>query len=159
MVCSRQGNHDKIRRKPVSSYRIVPSFAAMPHDIRHIRDIELLVDSFYAKARRDEHLGPVFNTIIGDDWSHHLPVMYRFWSTVLFGEPGYSGQVIAQHISIDRTIPLEAVHYKRWETLFVATVDELFSGPKAEEAKKRAGLMLQLIRMKVEDARGGKTIL
>lgn len=131
----------------------------MKEDIRSQEDVELLVNSFYDKARLDPLLGPVFNTIIGDDWSHHLPVIYRFWSTVLFGEPGYSGNVIAQHIAIDKAMPLEEAHYQRWGELFYATIDEHFNGPKAEEARKRATLMLQLIRLKVEAARSGKSLL
>lgn len=131
----------------------------MKVDIQSHQDVELLVDNFYSKARVDPLLGPVFNTIIGDDWSQHLPLIYRFWSTVLFGEPGYSGNVIAQHIAIDKVMPLTEEHYQRWGELFYATVDEHFSGSKAEEAKKRAGLMLQLIRMKVDAARSGKSLL
>ena len=29
-------------------------------------------------------------------------------------------------------------HFQRWQALFFLTVDELFAGPKAEEAKLRA---------------------
>ena len=35
-------------------------------------------------------------------------------------------------------LPVEKAHFDRWLELFLATVDENFSGPKAEEAKGRA---------------------
>ena len=35
-------------------------------------------------------------------------------------------------------LPVEKAHFDRWLELFLATVDELFAGPKAKEAKGRA---------------------
>jgi hypothetical protein len=34
-------------------------------------EISTLVDTFYAKVRRDPDIGPIFNAIVGD-WPHHL---------------------------------------------------------------------------------------
>lgn len=122
-------------------------------------DIQLLVNSFYEQARKDGILGPVFNTIIGDDWSHHLPVMYTFWSTILLGGPGYSGNVIGKHIEIDKRMPLTQTHYDRWLQLWHETTDRLFSGPVAEDAKKRGGLMIQLIQFKTDAARNNNQFI
>jgi len=127
-------------------------------DIETEADIELLVDRFYEKVRKDGTLGPVFNTIIGDDWSHHMPLLYRFWSTILLGGPGYSGNVIGKHIEIDRRMPLSEAHYERWLQLWGETTGQLFAGEKAAEAQKRAGLMMQLIRFKIEAAHKGNFI-
>jgi len=125
----------------------------MKEDITGGKDIELLVNSFYEKVRSDDTLGYIFNTIIGDDWSHHLPIMYQFWGTVLFTTGGYKGNVIQKHINIDKQIPLQKEHYDQWLLLWNATVDELFEGPVAAEAKNRASLMLHLISMKVDWSR------
>jgi hemoglobin len=128
-------------------------------EIETEEDIQLLVDSFYDKVKEDAVLGPVFNTIIGADWSHHLPVIYRFWSTVLLGGPGYSGNVVGRHIEIDRKMPLSEIHYQQWLQLWSETLDRLFTGEKAAEAKKRAGLMMQLISFKIDAARNGKNFI
>ncbi|PZF72374.1 group III truncated hemoglobin [Taibaiella soli] len=120
-------------------------------DISTQDDVVLLVDSFYDRVRNDNTIGPIFNNII-EDWSHHLPKMYRFWGTVLFGEPGYSGNTIATHIAIDKKFPLKEEHYASWIGLWKSTVDSLFAGEKAEEAKKRGMLMIQLINFKVDDS-------
>jgi hemoglobin len=128
-------------------------------DIASHEDIVLVVDSFYDKVRKDDLLGNIFAKIIGEDWSHHLPVMYRFWETILLNKPGYTGNPIRKHIDVDKQVLLELPHYNRWLQLWSETIDMLFSGTVADEAKNRASLMMNLIRIKVESARLGKNIL
>jgi hemoglobin len=128
-------------------------------DVQTRVDVELLVNTFYDRVKADEVIGYIFNEIIGQDWSHHLPVMYMFWETILLQKPGYMGNPVGKHIEIDRRIALKQEHFDRWLQLWHQTVDDLFSGTIAEEAKKRAGLMIELIKMKVDMARNNKTIL
>lgn len=127
-------------------------------DIGTEADIERLVNDFYGRVREDAVLSPVFNTIIGNDWSAHLPIMYSFWQTILLQKGNYSGNPVQKHIAIDKRTPLQPEHYERWLQLWTATVNELFAGPVANEAIKRATLMLQLISTKVQWARDGKLI-
>lgn len=122
----------------------------MNKDITERADIELLINSFYDVVRKDEAIGYIFNDIIGDDWSHHLPIMYQFWESILFSKPGYSGNPIKKHIDIDKRMPLEQAHFTRWLELWNAAVDNLFEGENAAQAKNRAMLMANLINMKVE---------
>lgn len=131
----------------------------MKKDISNISDIQTLVDSFYDKVKIDATIGFIFDRIIGDDWSAHLPIMYNFWNTVLLGEAGYTGNPVMKHIALDKQIPLQQSHYDTWLTLWTETVDELYTGSVAEDAKKKAGNMLQLISMKVNMARDGKAIM
>lgn len=128
-------------------------------DINDSNDIEVLVNTFYDEVKKDEYIGHIFHKIIGDDWSHHLPIMYSFWSMVLLGKQGYSGNPVRKHVEVDRRVELKDEHYNRWLQLWNATVDSLFAGERAEEAKKRAVLMMQLISMKVQAARDNKSIL
>lgn len=128
-------------------------------DITGREDIELLVNTFYGRVRSDETIGYIFQNIIGDDWSHHLPIMYGFWETVLFGKAGYAGNPVRKHIEVDKAIPLTEEHYNRWQLLWNTTVDSLFTGDVATEAKKKAATMIQLISMKVSMARDNKSIL
>lgn len=131
----------------------------MIQDITNRQDVEQLVNTFYDKVKADTTIGHIFQTIIGDDWSHHLPVMYSFWETVLFGKAGYVGNPIKKHIDLDKQIPLEKAHYDRWQALWNETVDALFAGPIADDAKYKAGNMVNLISMKVVMARDGKSIM
>lgn len=128
------------------------------NDIINRQDIERLINIFYDKVKADDTIGYIFHNIIGNDWSHHLPIMYQFWETVLFNKPGYTGNPVKKHIEIDKTLPLQPEHFTRWLTLWNETINELFAGPAADEAKKRASLMMQLISMKIDMSREGKFI-
>src|ERR1043165_8016614 len=128
-----------------STVKIHVNFRVMRSDITTRNDIELLVNTFYEHVRKDDTIGYIFNAIIGEDWSHHLPIMYRFWESVLLSKPGYAGNAVKKHIDLDRKITLEKKHFERWIELWNRTVDSLFAGEVAELAKNRAFLMANLI--------------
>ena len=102
-------------------------------DIATEADIRLLVDTFYAKVNHDALLDPVFNGFAQVDWPQHLPRMYDFWSSLLLGTTRYHGRPFPKHVPL----PIDATHFQRWVALFEANVNELFAGPRAEEAKVR----------------------
>lgn len=108
-------------------------------DIVERKDIELLVNTFYEKVKDDAKLGPVFSHV---DWPRHLPTMYQFWSSIILGEQSYRGQPFAKHVHL----PIDATHFTRWLELFTQTVDETFSGEKAEEIKHRAASIASLFQ-------------
>lgn len=58
----------------------------MKKDIQNRPDIELLVNTFYEKAREDKVLGYIFDNVAKTDWESHLPKMYSFWASILLGE-------------------------------------------------------------------------
>ena len=121
----------------------------MKQDISAIKDIQTLVDSFYTEVRKDEYLGPVFHSKVGDRWPEHLEKMYRFWQTILLNERTYAGRPFPPHARL----PIEQRHFDRWLSLFHATVDALFSGEKADEAKWRASKMAELFALKLQHFR------
>jgi hemoglobin len=118
-------------------------------DILTIEDIKKLVDTFYGKVRQDELLAPIFNEKIGDQWPKHLEKMYTFWQTVLLGEQTYYGSPFPKHAQL----PVDKMHFQKWIELFNQTVDELFQGEKATEAKLRAGKMAEMFNSKIEYSR------
>lgn len=118
-------------------------------DIETKSDIEKLVNSFYAKAMKNETIGYFFNTIEAEKWQAHLPVMYSFWASILLGEATYKGNVMHKHIDLNQLKPLEKSHFDTWLNLFLTTVDELFEGEVADEAKRRANLMSDLMQFKI----------
>ena len=103
------------------------------HDIQSSKDIRLLVDSFYGNAKKDPLLGPTFEQAISD-WQDHLPTMYQFWERLLFGLSDYSGNPFQKHLNLS----LGKEHFTIWVKIFIRTIDENFSGLKAEEAKRLA---------------------
>lgn len=107
-------------------------------DITSREDIERVVDAFYALVQADDRLAPIFNDVAKVDWDAHLPRMYDFWEAVLFGAAGFKGNPLAAHRALARRTPLTAEAFDRWLALFHSTVDRLFAGPVADEAKLRA---------------------
>jgi hemoglobin len=128
-------------------------------DINNSGDIENLINAFYDEVKQDDVIGHIFHSIIGEDWSHHLPVMYRFWDMVLLGKQGYAGNPVRKHVEVDNRVELKQEHYNRWLQLWRTTIDSMFAGPRALEAKQRAELMMNLISMKVQASRDNKSIL
>jgi len=112
--------------------------ATVRSDIRSRDEVVRLVDAFYSRVRADDLLGPIFDEVARVDWSEHLPKMYAFWESILFGAGTYRGNPLAAHLALARKTPLTTEAFDRWVSLFQATVDELFEGPVAEEARVRA---------------------
>lgn len=124
-------------------------------DIADISDIQLLVNTFYDSVKKDDTIGHFFHKIIGEDWSHHLPLMYSFWNMVLFAAPGYKGNPVQAHIGIDAKIPITKPDFDRWLQLWTATIDSLFEGEIAEMAKNKGALMANMMQIKIDMAHLG----
>ena len=103
-------------------------------DIGTEADIKKLVDTFYDRVNADPLLAPVFNEVAQVNWPAHLPLMYDFWSGLLLHTSRYQGQPFRQHLPL----PIAGPHFAQWLVLFLRTVDELFAGAVADEAKLRA---------------------
>lgn len=116
-----------------------------PTDIITLEDIKTLVDTFYTKVQLHPILSPVFNERIQDKWPEHLQKMYSFWQTILLEEYTYFGRPFPPHAQL----PVDATHFDAWLQLFNKTVDELFTGDKATEAKWRAGKMAEMFQLKL----------
>lgn len=114
-------------------------------EIQSKDEIKELVDSFYDKVNRDPLLSPVFNDFAGVNWEKHLPVMYSFWGSILLGDFTYKGNPFLKHIPL----PIDKTHFDRWLSLFMETIDERFTGEKAEEAKQRAQSIAGIFQYKL----------
>ena len=115
-------------------------------DIETLEDIKLLVNAFYEKVQKDERLAPIFDDRIQDRWPQHLEKMYTFWQTVLLEERTYFGSPFPPHAKL----PIDHTHFQRWMELFIMTVDTLFEGEKAIEARWRAAKMAEMFETKIE---------
>jgi len=119
-------------------------------DIEDREDIEQLVVTFYQRAFKEEVLGPIFVDIVKMDLEAHLPIMCDFWETVLFQAGLYRRSAFQVHVDINRLEPLTPMHFQRWLDLWEATVDELFTGEKANLAKLQASRIGGSIRRRLE---------
>ncbi len=108
-------------------------------DIETPADIDLLVETFYKKYVLDDPvIGFFFTDIAHIELDRHLPKISAFWQLQLLGRIGYSGQTFVAHRDLHTQAQLTEDHFHRWLHLFEKTIDELFSGPRAETARQRA---------------------
>lgn len=118
-------------------------------DITGRPDIEQLVNTFYDRVQQDELLAFIFNDVARTDWAVHLPKMYAFWETVLFGTGEYRGSPLAAHAKLVPQTPMGRPQFDRWLELFRSTVDSLFAGERTEHLKRCAEDMANVIYSKI----------
>ena len=115
-------------------------------EIKGRAEVIELVDAFYEKVNKDELLSPIFNGVAMVNWEAHLPKMYSFWESLLFGTQSYKGKPFDHHLPL----PIVVKHFDRWVALFNETLDERFEGEKAEEARMKAINIAGVFQFKME---------
>ncbi|MFC9362178.1 group III truncated hemoglobin [Rhodococcus sp. NPDC057014] len=127
-------------------------------DIATRADLELLLRHFYGRAFADPVLEPVFETLMVIGLDDHLPVMCDFWETILLRTGVYRGSVGAVHRALHGRHGFTDRHFDRWVELWTSSVDELFLGDVAQQAKSEAaGIAVGMQRRLLEPSRGQTT--
>lgn len=127
-------------------------------DISSRDDIHLLVSEFYKKVRKNKLLGPFFNPIISD-WDTHIENLTDFWQSTLFLNRKYFGNPLEVHVKVDKENNhiITEYHFGIWLNLWYQTIDELFSGDCANNAKRRARKMGTFLYLNIFKARQTET--
>ena len=112
--------------------------------------ISELVDTFYARIRANETLGPVFESAIGEAWAPHLQTMKQFWASIALNAGTYGGRPIpAHHKHLDK---IKSEHFSIWLALFAQTLHDIAPTPEAAafflERAERIGESFQNILFK-----------
>lgn len=118
-------------------------------DLENREDIIRLVDAFYARIRKDDKLGPIFNEIARVDWNTHLPRMYDFWDSVIFRAGTFRGNPLVAHAKLVPMADMGRATFDRWLMLFRETVFELFEGTQATLIVRSAEDMANVIHSKI----------
>ena len=118
----------------------------MKRDIKTREDLEYLLSEFYVLAVRDEKIGHHFADL---DLETHLPIIVNFWEKVLFGKQFYFGNPLAVHQKVNEKSPLKLKHFQRWIEIFSQTIDKLFAGKTAEDAKLRARMIAHSLNQRI----------
>ena len=95
--------------------------------------ITALVAAFYARARADDLIGPVFAAAV-PDWDAHLVRLVDFWSSVMLTTGRYKGNPFGAH----RSLAIRGEMFDRWLGLWSATADELFEAGPAQRLTEKA---------------------
>jgi hemoglobin len=106
--------------------------------------LNVLVDAFYARVRRDAELGPIFNDAI-EDWPEHLEKLTAFWSSVMLTSGRYKGQPVPAHLKHKARITPEL--FDRWLALWAQVTDELMTPQAAAALQDRAARIAQSLQL------------
>ncbi len=112
-------------------------------------NIARLVATFYARARADDLIGPVFAAAV-TDWDHHIGKITDFWSSVMLKTGRYDGRPMRPHL----LLALKGEHFDRWLVLFEATAREMFDDEVAEAFIVRARRIADSFEMGIATTRG-----
>lgn len=112
--------------------------------------------AFYERAFEDERLGPIFVDVARLDLDAHVPRITSFWETVLLGARSYGGGAFVPHYELDEKTPLTPDLFDRWVALWTLTVDEQFTGPVADDAKRRAALVAGAFATRLAELRASR---
>lgn len=118
-------------------------------DIAGKNDLLKLVTRFYEYLLADNSINHFFTTVTQLNLNTHLPVLAGFWEMILFHKGDYQNNPMAIHLDLHKKSPLEKHHFDTWLSYFNQSVNELFEGPVAEQAKQRAFSIATVMRVKV----------
>jgi hemoglobin len=118
-------------------------------DIHNRKDIEKLVDRFYAKVKTDPHLGHIFNEVAKVDWEKHLPRMYDFWENIILQTGQYTGNPMTAHFRIHALQAFTKADFQRWLQIFNETLEDHFEGEHTEIARQRALSIATIMEIKL----------
>lgn len=125
-------------------------------DLKNREDVFLLVNTFYSKVKKDDFIGPIFLEIIPEyEWEPHIEKLTDFWETNLFFVRKFKGNPMKAHKDIDTHFKYSITqeHFGKWLELWFTTVNELFEGTKANDAKERARNIASALFMKMYETR------
>jgi hemoglobin len=111
--------------------------------------IARLVATFYARARQDEVIGPIFNSAVAD-WDHHIANITDFWSSLVLRSGRYQGRPMRPHFMLG----LEPQHFDRWLALFESTAVDQFGDQTAQLFISRARRIADSFEMAIGTQRG-----
>ena len=111
--------------------------------------IDRLVRTFYARARLDPLIGPVFESNV-QDWESHFGRMCAFWSSVALMSGRYHGQPMAAHLPL----PVDTPHFDRWLEIFAATARDVCPPPAADHFIERAHRIADSLELGIASHKG-----
>ena len=126
-----------------------PNSQPMKNDITTLKDIQFLVDQFYAVVQKNPFLGPIFNARLAGHWEMHHRKLYRFWHTVLLRRPDYFGDPVPMHFDLN----IDQRHFDEWLRIWIEIVDANFEGMIAERAKFRGKTIGKAFLAKIKKAK------
>ncbi len=100
--------------------------------------IQQFIEAFYAKILADRVLAPIFLDVAEIDLDKHLPLIRRYWEKLLLGDDDYNRHTMNIHRALHGQRELRKEDFDRWLSLFCDSLDEAYTGPRADRARQVA---------------------
>jgi hemoglobin len=126
----------------VDDHRDLPTTVDARPDLSTPAAIHDLVTRFYREIVFDDLLAPVFDEVAEVDWAIHIPNLIDYWCWIVLGTNRYRGAVTATHQRLHTQQALTPTHCDRWFTLWCSTIDDSWTGPCADKARKHAAALM-----------------
>lgn len=108
--------------------------------------LKIFITRFYAKVRQDELLGVVFNDVAQVDWGHHIPLLCKFWNSIMLGTKEYHGNAYIKHVTLSTKTLITDSHFERWLNLFKETAEAILSVEDAQKIMERATMIAKSLQ-------------
>ena len=118
------------------------------------QEIRALVHDFYADVRRDDVLGPIFNSRI-HDWDTHLAKLVDFWSSILLRTGRFTGTPMPLHAAMPG---LSAELFQHWLATFYKSNARQPNQAMAAQANAMAERIAQSLWMGYQMRNGGDAV-
>ena len=123
----------------------------MKSDIEDRADIRKLVTSFYERLLNEEDFKHIFLEVMDVDMLAHIDTLIDFWESTLFQAGKYKGDTVEAHLEVNHQYRLNPTHFTKWLEIFNETVNDLFAGDIAQQAKQKALTLATIIRLKIDN--------
>ena len=106
-------------------------------------NIRLLIMTFYRTVLKDDLIGKVFISKLGDDinseeWKIHLEILISFWASLALGDKEYKGSPFLPHTQLGT---LKKEMFEQWLKLFFTTLDKIYVPKIADKFKERSTII------------------
>ncbi|STY30164.1 Group 3 truncated hemoglobin ctb [Legionella wadsworthii] len=113
--------------------------------------IENLVTHFYQKIQKDDLLGPIFNEVAQVNWDEHIPLLCKFWNSIMLKTNEYHGNAYQKHVLLKQFTQLETKHFDRWLSLFQEESMKYLPSDVAVEMIQKASVIAQSLKYGMVD--------
>lgn len=119
-------------------------------DIQTREDLAQLLWAFYTKLLADPAISYIFTDVAKINLETHMPSLTDFWEQMLLERNGYRKNVMQIHLDLNAEEALTQEHFSIWLNHFNSTMDEMFAGEIAENAKTRALSIATVMQIKLQ---------
>ena len=105
--------------------------------------IQTFVEEFYTAVRKNDVIGPIFDTAIGDHWHEHIQTLTDFLMSVLFGVRAFKGNPFLAHSQL---AGLEDSHFDIWLGIFHSTAKDMLHPALSDKAIEKSQRIASSLR-------------